>query len=56
MMDRKLVKNFRINEVEAWMEMESIVMIGFDNFYDELFKWALDQRELTYEDFAAAEI
>ena len=30
--------------------------VGFDAFYDEISKWAVDQKELTYADFAAAEM
>ena len=31
-------------------------MVGFDNFYDTLAKWGVEQNTLTYEDFASDEM
>ena len=36
--------------------MDPKELVGFDAFYDEISKWAVDQKDLTYEDFAAAEL
>ena len=54
MMDKKLVNAFRPDEI--WADTEPSEQVGFDNFYDEIEKWAVQQTELQYEDFAAAEI
>ena len=56
MMDKKLVNGFKPEYVQAWSDVEEADQVGFDSFYDELSRWAVDQRELTYEDFAAAEL
>ena len=55
MMDKKLVNGFSSKVDNIWGEMEDSDQVGFDAFYDELSKWAVDQRELTYDDFAAAD-
>ena len=50
MMDRKLIENFPIEEL--WPGVAPSETIGFDGFYDTLSKWAVEQTDLTYEDFA----
>jgi len=50
LMDRKLIESFDVEE--HWPEMDASETVGFDNFYDTLARWAVDQTELTYEDFA----
>ena len=54
MMDKKLVNAFKPDNI--WADVEDSEQVGFDAFYEELSKWAVEQRELSYEDFAAAEI
>ena len=49
-MDRKLIEAF--DPEEHWPEMDPNETVGFDAFYDCLSKWAVEQTELTYEDFA----
>ena len=50
MMDRKLIENFKVEE--HWPGVPDNETIGFDGFYDTLSKWAVEQNELSYEDFA----
>ena len=50
LMDRKLIDAF--DPEEHWPEMEPTETVGFDAFYECLSKWAVEQTELTYEDFA----
>ena len=50
LMDRKLIDAF--DPEEHWPEMEPSETVGFDAFYETLSKWAVEQTELTYEDFA----
>ena len=52
-MDRKLVHNF---DVEEFFPEDPEEQIGFDHFWDTLVKWATDQNELTYEDFAVIDL
>ena len=40
MMDKKLVDNFKTDPI--WGDMEDSEQVGFDNFYDELSKWAVE--------------
>lgn len=54
MMDKKLVNGFKPDHI--WADVEESEQVGFDSFYDELSKWAIEQKQLAYEDFAAAEI
>ena len=50
LMDRKLIESFDVEE--HWPEMPGTETVGFDAFYDTLSKWAVEQTELSYEDFA----
>ncbi len=50
LMDRKLIEAFDVEEL--WPEMQGNETVGFDNFYDTLSRWAVEQTELSYEDFA----
>ena len=56
MMDKKLVTHFRPDKIADWAELEPKDQIGFDVFYEELSNWAIKQKKLQYEDFAAAEV
>ena len=40
MMDKKLVNAFKPDEI--WPDMEPSEQVGFDNFYDEISKWAVE--------------
>ena len=40
MMDKKLVAAFKPDEI--WPDMEPSEQVGFDNFYDEISKWAVE--------------
>ena len=40
MMDKKLVDGFKPDLI--WPDMEASEQVGFDNFYEELSKWAVD--------------
>ena len=50
LMDRKLIEAFDVEEL--WPEVDPNETIGFDSFYDTLSKWAIEQTDLSYEDFA----
>jgi hypothetical protein len=50
LMDRKLIESFDVEE--HWPELQPSETVGFDSFYDTLSRWAIEQTELTYEDFA----
>ena len=50
LMDRKLIENFKVEE--QWPGVPDTETVGFDAFYDTLSKWAVEQSELSYEDFA----
>ena len=50
LMDRKLIESF--DPEEHWPEMDPSETVGFDAFYETLSKWAVEQTELTYEEFA----
>ena len=50
LMDRKLVTAFDADE--HWPETDPDETVGFDAFYDTLSNWAVEQTDLTYEDFA----
>ena len=51
MMDRRLIENFTVEE--NFSEYEDDEQVGFDSFYDILSGWAIEQTELTFEDFSA---
>jgi len=50
LMDRKLIEAFDVEEL--WPEVPPNETVGFDGFYDTLSRWAVEQSDLTYEDFA----
>lgn len=50
LMDRKLIESFDVEE--HWPEVDPNETVGFDAFYDILSRWAVEQTELTYDDFA----
>jgi hypothetical protein len=50
LMDRKLIDAFDVEE--HWPELQPNDTVGFDAFYDCLARWAIEQNDLTYEDFA----
>ena len=50
LMDRKLIEAFDVEE--HWPEVDPNETVGFDAFYDKLSSWAVEQNELTYEEFA----
>lgn len=50
LMDRKLEEAFKAEDI--WVGVDPSEQIGFDLFYDKLSSWAVEQTELTYEDFA----
>ena len=50
LMDRKLEEAFKAEDI--WVGVDPSEQIGFDLFYDKLSTWAVEQSELTYEDFA----
>jgi len=50
LMDRKLIESFDVNE--HWPELEATETVGFDAFYDTLSRWAVEQTDLGYDDFA----
>ena len=54
MMDRKLIQGFLVEE--HFGDLENDEQVGFDHFYDTLSKWATEQSELGYEDFAAMDM
>lgn len=54
LMDRKLIEAFDVEEL--WPEMEGSETVGFDAFYDTLSRWAVEQIDLTYEDFAKIDL
>ena len=49
-MDRKLIEAF--DPEEHWPDVPPTETVGFDGFYDTLQKWAVEQTDLAYEDFA----
>ena len=53
-MGGKLKENFK--PAVHWPNFKSSEVVGFDNFYDHLAKWAVDQKTLSYEDFSPDEI
>lgn len=50
LMDRKLINNFDVEE--HWPEMDPNETVGFEAFYDKLSDWAVEQSDLSYEEFA----
>ena len=50
LMDRKLIEAF--DTEEHWPEVDANETVGFDAFYDVLSRWAIEQTDLSYEDFA----
>ena len=36
--------------------MRHTEIVGFDNFYDELAKWGIEQKVLSYDDFSPDEM
>ena len=50
LMDRKLIESFDVEEL--WPEVDPNETVGFDQFYDTLSRWAVEQTDLTYEVFA----
>ena len=50
LMDRKLINNFDVEE--HWPDTPPEETVGFDAFYDKLSEWAIEQTDLSYEDFA----
>ena len=53
-MDRKLIEAFDVEEL--WPEVDPNETVGFDAFYDVLGRWAVEQTDLTYEDFARIDL
>jgi hypothetical protein len=49
-MDRKLIEAFDVEE--HWPEVDPNETVGFDAFYDTMARWAVEQTDLSYEDFA----
>ena len=54
LMDRKLIEAFDVEEL--WPEVDPNETVGFDAFYDVLGRWAVEQTDLTYEDFARIDL
>ena len=54
LMDRKLIEAFDVEEL--WPEVDANETVGFDAFYETLSRWAVDQTDLTYEDFARIDL
>ena len=54
LMDRKLIEAF--NAEEVWPNMGGSETVGFDAFYEKLASWAVEQTDLTYEDFAKIDL
>ena len=52
-MGGKLVANFK--PAAIWPDTQPAEIIGFDHFYDQLSKWAIEQTDLTYDDFSPDE-
>ena len=52
-MDRKLTHNF---DVDEYFPEDPEEQIGFDHFWDTMVKWATEQNELTYEEFAVIDL
>ena len=50
MMDRRLIQFF---DVEEHFPEDADEQVGFDQFYEQLSRWATEQTDLTYEDFSA---
>lgn len=53
-MNRKLIDAFDVEE--HWPEVDPNETVGFDAFYDTLSKWAVEQTDLSYEDFAQIDV
>ena len=53
-MKGKLKENFK--PAVHWPTQNKSDVIGFDNFYDTLAKWAIEQQTLTYDDFSPDEV
>ena len=54
LMDRKLIEAFDVEEL--WPDKEGSETVGFDAFYEKLASWAVEQVDLTYEDFAKIDL
>ena len=54
LMDRKLVEAFDVEEL--WPDTNPSDTVGFDHFYIKLSEWAVDQTELSYEEFAQIDL
>ena len=54
LMEKKLCYGFKPED--HWPNKQPDDQIGFDVFYDTLMKWACNQDDYFYEDFAAADI
>ena len=54
LMDRKLIEAFDVEEI--WPNMEGSETVGFDAFYQKLESWAVEQVDLSYEDFAKIDL
>lgn len=54
LMDRKLIEAFDVED--HWPEIDANETVGFDAFYDILSNWAVDQTELSYEEFAQIDL
>ena len=52
-MNGKLKKNFCPEH--HWPNFRQTDIIGFDNFYDTLSSWGIEQKVLSYDDFASDE-
>ncbi len=53
-MKGKLESNFKAQH--HFGNLKPSDMVGFDNFYDTLAKWGVEQTTLAYEDFASDEL
>lgn len=53
-MDGKLNKHF--NTKEHFKDFQPDDLVGFDNFYDRLSQWGIEQKTLSYDDFATEEV
>ena len=53
-MNGKLIKNF--DAKEHFKDFQPDDMVGFDNFYDRLSAWGIDQKTLSYDDFSTEEV
>ena len=54
LMDRKLVEAFDVEEL--WPDTAPTDTVGFDHFYLKLSDWAVEQTELSYEEFAQIDL